>query len=150
MLSDGTAGPQGLTKTGSGELVLKADNTYTGATNIDQGTLTIDGGDLADSSDINVADGATLQVISGTLELGDITGLGSTIVSGAGTVLTVNSMIQKTFTLGSGTKLIIKSIPGGPQSHQSIQPVPEPGTTALLATAGLLAALVFLLRRRKT
>ena len=112
--------------------------------------MTIDGGDLADSSDINVADGATLQVISGTLELGDITGLGSTIVSGAGTVLTVNSMIQKTFTLGSGTKLIIKSIPGGLQSHQSIQPVPEPGTMALLATAGLLAALVFLLRRRKT
>ena len=34
VLSDGTAGPQGLTKTGSGELVLKADNTYTGATNV--------------------------------------------------------------------------------------------------------------------
>jgi fibronectin-binding autotransporter adhesin len=145
-----TGGSQSLTKTGSGELVLKASNTYTGATNIDQGTLTIDGGDLADASRVDVACGATLQVISGTPGLGDIAGSGSTIVSGAGTVLSVNSITQNTLTIGSGATLIINPIPGGPLCLQSMQAVPEPGTMTLLATAGLLASLVFLPRRRKT
>ncbi len=70
-----TGGSQSLTKTGSGELVLKANNTYTGATNVNQGTLTIDGGDLADASTVNVDRRRTLQVISGA-RLGDIAGLG--------------------------------------------------------------------------
>ncbi len=60
-----TGGSQTLTKTGSGELVLTASNTFTGPTNINQGKLTLDGGDLADASTVNVAPGATLQIISG-------------------------------------------------------------------------------------
>jgi autotransporter-associated beta strand protein len=138
-----TGGAKSLTKTGSGELVLKATNTYTGPTNINQGLLTIDGGDLADASIINVAAGATLQVISGTPGLGNIAGLGSTAVSGAGTVLTINSIAQNTLTIGSGATLIINPIPGGPLGIETIQAVPEPGTFIML----LIAAMAIILKR---
>ncbi len=46
--------------------------------------------------------------------------------------------------------MIINPLPGGPLGIETIQAVPEPGTMALLATAGLLAPLVFLPQRRKT
>ncbi|MGA2060242.1 MAG: family 43 glycosylhydrolase [Thermoguttaceae bacterium] len=132
-------GSKSLAKTGSGELVLKASNTYTGSTTINQGTLTLDGGDLADSSTINVAGGAMLQVISGTPGLGNIAGLGSTTVSGAGTVLTATSISQNTLTIGAGATVIIAPIPGGPLGIEIPQAVPEPGTFVMLLMAAAIA-----------
>ena len=137
-----TGGSQTLMKTGSGELVLKASESYTGATNVYQGTLTLDGGDLPDASAINVSSGATLQVISGTPTLGDVAGSGSTTVSGAGAVLTVSSVVQNTITLGAGTTLIIKAIPGGPLADESLRTIPEPGCVLMLLSAAIAAIAV--------
>ncbi len=79
----GTA--RGITKNGTGMLTLSGANTYTGATNVNGGTLRL-GGDnvLANRTDVTVAVGATL----------DLNGYTDTIdaLSGAGVV-----------TLGSGT-----------------------------------------------
>ncbi|NCW28546.1 MAG: hypothetical protein EBV83_09710 [Verrucomicrobia bacterium] len=51
----------GITKTGAGTVVLSNANTYTGATNIDAGTLTVSGS-LSDSTAVTVASGATYNV----------------------------------------------------------------------------------------
>ncbi len=105
--------------------------------------MIIDGGDLADLSTINVAGGASLQVISGTPGLGDIAGLGSTSVYGAGTVLTVDSIVQNTLTVGAGATLVIAPLPllsGGPLAGNDLQAVPEPQTFIMLLIALATAA----------
>jgi autotransporter-associated beta strand protein len=134
-----TGGPKSLVKIGSAELVLKANNTYTGTTNVNQGTLTLDGGDLADVSTINVANGAQFKVISGSPVVGNIAGAGSTTISGSGTVLTAASIAQNTLTVGSGATVVIQALPGGPLGDGGIRAVPEPGALAMLLI-GLAAA----------
>ena len=64
VIADGTA-PGFLDKTGGGTLVLTANNTYTGGTSVDAGTLLVNGS-IASSSGVTVAQGATLGG-SGTL-----------------------------------------------------------------------------------
>ena len=136
-----TAGTLTLNKTGSGTLTLQGSSTYTGSTNINQGQLILDGGDLSDLSVINVASGASLQVASGTPVLGNVTGAGSTSILGSGTVLTVSSLNQSSVTLGAGATLVIAAIPGGPASGGEIQSVPEPQTLVMLLAALAVAAI---------
>jgi autotransporter-associated beta strand protein len=132
------SGAGSLSKTGAGALTLRANNTYTGSTNVSQGQLILDGGDLADVSTVNVAGGALLQVISGAPKLGNVAGSGSTSISGMGTVLTVDSIVQNTLTVGVGAELVIAPLPalsGGPLGAQNIQPVPEPSPLVMLVVA---------------
>jgi autotransporter-associated beta strand protein len=87
----------GLTKQGSGILLLSATNTYTGTTLINAGTLSLtNNGSIAGSTNINVVSGATLDVsksVSGLLTLaGGQTLTGSGVVRGSVTSVT-NSTI---------------------------------------------------------
>jgi autotransporter-associated beta strand protein len=101
IVSGQISGDQGLVKTGANKLVLKAANTYAGKTTVSEGTLTLDGGDLADVSGVSIADGATLEVISGTPTLGNINGRGAVSVSGSGTILTASSISAGTLRIGT-------------------------------------------------
>ena len=96
---------------GSGMLILNgADNSYTGGTNVEEGTLYFEqSGAIPYASALNVAAG-------GTVVLGDPPGAGEYVVARA--------------------------------SAAGVASVPEPGTLALLAVAGMVAAAAAWRRRR--
>jgi fibronectin-binding autotransporter adhesin len=66
LANSSTRGKLALTKAGSGEWVLNSANTYTGDTNISNGTLIIASTSSITSPNVNVTSGATLTV-NGTL-----------------------------------------------------------------------------------
>ncbi len=109
----------GLTKQGSGTLTITQNATYTGNTTASAGIL--------DMLDINTPS--------------------ATVTVEGGAELTARSVKCNTVTLGAGSTLIIKALPGGPTAALSISPVPEPGTLVLLAMAGL--AMIFAKWRKK-
>jgi uncharacterized protein with beta-barrel porin domain len=95
VISDG-ASSGSLVKTDTGTLLLSATNTYTGATDVNGGTLRAgSAGAFGSSSTFAVAAGATL----------DLNGFNKTFgaLSGAGTVTGANTTISGTFTPGNGT-----------------------------------------------
>jgi autotransporter-associated beta strand protein len=104
-----TNGPRPLEKIGAGTLILSGANTYTGATTISGGTLTVMGGSaLADGARVAVANGATLNV--GVDEvIGSLSGVaGSSVTGAAGAVLTTggdNSSTTFAGAIGGGVRL---------------------------------------------
>ena len=67
-----------LQKTGSGTLTLSGVNTYTGATNINAGTVQLGAANaISSSSAVNVASGATFSLNSKSDTIGSLAGAGS-------------------------------------------------------------------------
>jgi autotransporter-associated beta strand protein len=133
------SGDGGLTKTGSGSVVLTAANTYTGDTNISAGTLELTStGQISAASDISTsATTAAFQVDSGIHTVGNISGVGTTILSAGGN-LTASSVVQGVLTMGTGSMLTIAPIPGGLTTAMSTpEPVPEPSSVILLIATAL-------------
>lgn len=92
---DGTT----LTKAGAGTLMLSAVNTYTGATNVNAGTLAMGVANaIASSSAVTINSGATLALNDFSQTANNLSGTGSiTLGSQASTALTANNTADTTF-----------------------------------------------------
>jgi outer membrane autotransporter protein len=99
-LSGTISGPGSLTKIGAGILTLSGSSTYTGATNVNVGTLQAGAANaFSPFSAFTVATGATLGLNGFNQSIGSLAGAGS-VTLGAATLTTGNDNTSTTF---SGT-----------------------------------------------
>ncbi len=92
-------GGGGITKQGAGITTLSAQNTFNGPTLVNAGTLLMGiANAIANSSSLNVANGAIFNTGGFNQTVGDLTGSGN-ITLGGGSVLTfgTNNVIQQVF-----------------------------------------------------
>ncbi|MDH0607084.1 Ig-like domain-containing protein, partial [Pseudomonas sp. GD03869] len=97
------AGAGGLTKNGAGSVSLSGNNTYTGATSVNSGSLLVNGA-LTATSGVSVAAGATLGG-SGSIDSNVTLNNGATLAPGSGVgTLTIDGNL----TMASGSTLAIE------------------------------------------
>jgi len=106
------AGNEGLVKAGSGTLTLSGDNTYTGSTTINAGTLRLEGSAFSTMARNYSIDAGAVLDISGVIPTG------TTTISGGG-MLRVSGGISA----GANTKLLTLSLGAG-----SIIDIPSGGS----------------------
>ncbi len=105
-----------LTKLGAGKLTLSGANTYTGDTNVQEGTLWLSGdgsiGEMGSQQAVNVASGATFGGSNGTTVNGKVTNEGTLVFGDSeetGAIFTLNGDLVNMGTMTSGSS---SSTPG--------------------------------------
>lgn len=105
-----------LTKLGAGKLTLSGVNTYTGDTNVQEGTLWLAGdgtiGEVGSQQAVNVASGATFGGSNGTTVNGKVTNEGTLVFGDSeetGAIFTLNGDLVNMGTMTSGSS---SSTPG--------------------------------------
>ncbi|EBP2928694.1 fibronectin-binding autotransporter adhesin ShdA [Salmonella enterica subsp. enterica] len=105
-----------LTKLGAGKLTLSGANTYTGDTNVQEGTLWLAGdgtiGEVGSQQAVNVASGATFGGSNGTTVNGKVTNEGTLVFGDSeetGAIFTLNGDLINMGTMTSGSS---SSTPG--------------------------------------
>ncbi|WP_077957625.1 fibronectin-binding autotransporter adhesin ShdA [Salmonella enterica] len=105
-----------LTKLGAGKLTLSGVNTYTGDTNVQEGTLWLSGdgtiGEMGSQQAVNVASGATFGGSNGTTVNGKVTNEGTLVFGDSeetGAIFTLNGDLINMGTMTSGSS---SSTPG--------------------------------------
>ncbi|EIP5339216.1 autotransporter outer membrane beta-barrel domain-containing protein [Salmonella enterica] len=99
-----------LTKLGAGKLMLSGANTYTGDTNVQEGTLWLSGdgtiGEMGSQQAVNVASGATFGGSNGTTVNGKVTNEGILVFGDSdetGAIFTLNGDLINMGTMTSGS-----------------------------------------------
>ncbi|EAS0133158.1 fibronectin-binding autotransporter adhesin ShdA [Salmonella enterica] len=99
-----------LTKLGAGKLTLSGANTYTGDTNVQEGTLWLSGdgtiGEIGSQQAVNVASGATFGGSNGTTVNGKVTNEGTLVFGDSdetGAIFTLNGDLINMGTMTSGS-----------------------------------------------
>ena len=96
-ISSSIGGSANLNKNGAGTLTLSGSNTYTGATNINAGTLALGASNtLASTGAVAIASGSTLTLNNYTQTIGGLSGAG-TLQLGSGTLIAGNGNASSTF-----------------------------------------------------
>ncbi|EDJ6716657.1 fibronectin-binding autotransporter adhesin ShdA [Salmonella enterica] len=105
-----------LTKLGAGKLTLSGANTYSGDTNVQEGTLWLSGagtiGEVGSQQAVNVASGATFGGSNGTTVNGKVTNEGTLVFGDSeetGAIFTLNGDLVNMGTMTSGSS---SSTPG--------------------------------------
>ena len=90
-----TGGALGVEVSGGGTVVMEAENTYTGATEVTSGTLSVTGSGTLASTEVNVASGGMLTTDGGALDSGtELENAGEVTLGGSEPLASLN---------GSGT-----------------------------------------------
>ncbi len=99
-----------LTKLGAGKLTLSGANTYSGDTNVQEGTLWLSGdgsiGEMGSQQAVNVASGATFGGSNGTTVNGKVTNEGTLVFGDSeetGAIFTLNGDLVNMGTMTSGS-----------------------------------------------
>ncbi|MER3145826.1 fibronectin-binding autotransporter adhesin ShdA [Salmonella enterica] len=99
-----------LTKLGAGKLTLSGANTYSGDTNVQEGTLWLSGagtiGEVGSQQAVNVASGATFGGSNGTTVNGKVTNEGTLVFGDSeetGAIFTLNGDLVNMGTITSGS-----------------------------------------------
>ncbi|EDH7615919.1 fibronectin-binding autotransporter adhesin ShdA [Salmonella enterica subsp. enterica serovar Mississippi] len=114
--SNGDWDGKSLTKLGAGKLTLSGANTYSGDTNVQEGTLWLSGdgsiGEMGSQQAVNVASGATFGGSNGTTVNGKVTNEGTLVFGDSeetGAIFTLNGDLVNMGTMTSGSS---SSTPG--------------------------------------
>ncbi|WP_204156754.1 beta strand repeat-containing protein, partial [Tritonibacter mobilis] len=113
-----TGGALGVEVSGGGTVVMEAENTYTGATEVTSGTLSVTGAGTLASTDVNVASGGTLTTDGGALAAGtELGNAGTVTLGGSETIARLNGagtteVTSGTLTLTSGLSTVGGEISG--------------------------------------
>ncbi|WP_204166507.1 beta strand repeat-containing protein, partial [Tritonibacter mobilis] len=113
-----TGGALGVEVSGGGTVVMEAENTYTGATDVTSGTLSVTGSGTLASTDVNVDSGGTLTTDGGALTAGtELENAGTVTLGGSETIARLNgsgttAVTSGTLTLTSGESEVDGAISG--------------------------------------